>query len=434
MSAEKPAKSEVAAPNLASRAMQTLGPLSALLIIIVLFAALDGAFGEGKFFTFRNARTVTIQSCTVAVAALGMTVIIISGGIDLSCGTAIALSATVLAYGLREDVGHVITRGDSYASAAKKLKEAESRLAQAKPDDKSRWEESVDQQRQCLARIVLDKLKLVPEDNPLYQTLQRQLKELQPPHYAAGLFRPVDGVPNAPSTVWWALLMGIGTGVLCGAINGALISSLRVVPFIITLGTMTIFLGTGNWLSNDIPVRPLLKTQVPQFLQGLLSNSSDHFIAGFPLGVWIALVSAILLAIVLKFSVFGRYVFALGSNEQTARLCGISVGWNKLAVYALGGLFMGLAGVLQFSRLSSGNPMSGQGLELQVIAAVVIGGGSLSGGRGSVLGTLAGAAIMAVIISGGMQLGMKNSLQYVLLGVVIISAAAIDQVRQRMSA
>src|SRR5690606_6557984 len=115
--------------------------------------------------------------------------------------------------------------------------------------------------------------------------------------------------------------------------------------------------------------------------------------------VWLTLALAGLLAIVLHRTVFGRYVYALGSNEATARLCGINVSWNKIAVYTLSGFFIGVGGIFLFSRLSSGTPTSGTGLELQIIAAVVIGGGSLNGGRGSIVGTLAGAAIIQVINS-----------------------------------
>jgi ribose/xylose/arabinose/galactoside ABC-type transport system permease subunit len=152
---------------------------------------------------------------------------------------------------------------------------------------------------------------------------------------------------------------------------------------------------------------------------------------GLPSGVWLALALSALLAAVLRWTVFGRYVFALGSNEQTARLCGINVTLVKIVIYSLAGLFVGIAGMYQFARLSVGNPTSGIGLELRVIAAVVIGGGSLSGGQGSVLGTLTGAAIMGVIASGCTQLGLSNPIQDILLGVIIVAAVMLDQLRHR---
>jgi ribose/xylose/arabinose/galactoside ABC-type transport system permease subunit len=127
-------------------------------------------------------------------------------------------------------------------------------------------------------------------------------------------------------------------------------------------------------------------------------------------------------------------VFALGSNEATVRLCGINVSRTRIAVYALGGLFAGIAGIYQFTALGQGDPMGGVGKELRIIAAVVVGGGSLSGGRGSVLGTLSGAAIMAVIDHGCTMLGIDDMYQDILIGAIIIAAVALDQYRQRRAA
>jgi len=142
-------------------------------------------------------------------------------------------------------------------------------------------------------------------------------------------------------------------------------------------------------------------------------------------------VLALLVALLLHYTVFGRYLFALGSNELTARLCGINIPLVKLAVYCLAGFFVGVAGVYHFATLKIGNPSEGLGLELQVIAAVVIGGGSLSGGRGSVAGALTGAAIMAVIRSGCDQLEIPNPYQEIIIGAIIIAAVAVDRLRQQ---
>ena len=314
-----------------------LGPFLALALVVGFFAIADSLKEEpGNFLSERNLRTISAQTATVAVAALGMTVIIISGGIDLSAGTALALSATVLAWCLQKDV---------------------------------------------------------------------------PPPLA--------------------IVAGLGTGCLAGLINGLLVSGLRVVPFIVTLGTMTVYLGIAKIIAEETTIRPDLTRQIPVWLQDLLSTRQEALWVGLPSGVWLALVLAMLLAIVLRQSVFGRYVYALGSNESTARLCGINVLGNKIALYSLAGLFVGVAGMYQFSRLSSGNPTSGLGMELRIIAAVVIGGGSLSGGRGTVMGTLTGAAIMAVIASGCTQLGLNNPVQDIILGVIIVAAVTLDQIRQR---
>ena len=146
------------------------------------------------------------------------------------------------------------------------------------------------------------------------------------------------------------------------------------------------------------------------------------------------LAMALVLSLVLRYTMFGRHVFALGSNEQTARLCGLNVPALKVAVYTLSGLFIGLAGVYQFAKLKVGNPTSGLGLELKVIAAVVIGGASLSGGRGTVLGTLTGALLMQTIASGCTQLGLSNPVQDIILGVIIVAAVTVDQFRQSRAA
>lgn len=248
-----------------------------------------------------------------------------------------------------------------------------------------------------------------------------------------------------------AVLMCMLTGCFMGAVNGGLVSLLRVVPFIITLGTMTIYLGVGKMLAKVVEsggqtVRPVVDEQVPKWIQVFTSNRESALWPGktgldgvdacldfvrFPAGIWLALGLAILVAALLRFTVFGRYVYALGSNEATARLCGINVPGNRLLVYTLSGLFVGIAGVYQFSRLMSGDPNGNNALELRVIAAVVIGGGSLSGGRGSVLGTIAGAALMSTIITGCTYLDISNDVQDIVLGTIIVAAVTVDQLRQR---
>lgn len=348
------------------RLLTTLGPVLAVLIVFAGFAIAERAMLEpGRrpvFLTADNVRAIVVNSGSVGICALGMTAIVVAGGIDLSVGTGLALCATVLAVCLRAD-----------------------------------WSPSM------------------------------------------------------------AVLFTLLIGALLGGVNGGLISLLRVPAFIVTLGTMQIYLGVGKLVAESAggaaTVRPDINTQVPSWMQELLSTRSQalwpfyktdklHSFPGTPLdsivdwlrypsGIWIGLVFAVLLAAVLRYTVFGRYVYALGSSEATARLCGINVPFYRIAIYTLGGLFVGLAGIYQFSRLSSGNPTSGLGLELKVIAAVVIGGGSLSGGRGSVLGTLAGAALMSVIASGCTQLGLRNPIQDVVLGIIIVAAVTLDQLRER---
>lgn len=288
------------------------------------------------FFTQRKVQQIARSSAMIGVASLGMTVVIISGGIDLSAGTAIALCCTVLAAGL-----------------------------------KAGWPQGT------------------------------------------------------------AVMACIGTGVLCGFLNGVLISGLRVVPFIVTLGTMTIFQGIAKKVAQGGAIHLDQKTQVPEWLSDFLSLIAEDMIWGFPLGIWLLLVMAVVMALILRYTVFSRYVFALGSNEATARLCGINVTWHKIAVYTLSGFFIGVAGVYLFADTPVGDPVAGLGKELRVIAAVVIGGGSLNGGRGSVAGTLAGAAIIYVIESGCTAVGIGNAYQEIVIGLIIITAVVVDQIRQR---
>ncbi|MBL4885331.1 MAG: ABC transporter permease [Planctomycetaceae bacterium] len=314
-----------------------LGPLIALIVVVAIFGVADHfqEFG-GKFLTTNNFQRVCVNTSTVAVAALGMTFIIIAGGIDLSAGTALALCSTVLAYSLKADCSPAL-----------------------------------------------------------------------------------------------AITFCLLTGCSCGLLNGVLISGLRMIPFIVTLGTMSIYLGVAKLVADNTTVRPDRLTQVPEWMRFFLSTRDQALVFGLPMGVWFVLALSLMVAIVLRYSVFSRHVFALGSNESTARLCGVNVTRTKILVYTLAGFFVGVAGIFLFSRLSVGNPTSGIGIELKVIAAVVIGGGSLNGGSGTVLGTLAGAAIMAVIQSGCTQLGISNPMQDMILGLIVIVAVFVDQIRHR---
>lgn len=416
--------------------LNTLGPLLALACVIGLFALADRVWADGTFATGRNLRTVTVQTCVVAVAALGMTIIIISGGIDLSAGTALAMCATTLAWGLREDVAFYARHGDTFAKASARFDESQKKLASAKRAggaDVAQLAELAQKRRDAL-RVLLAAKRRAAESGAsaaAQEALDKKIQKLDNPEFVlASDARWLDGVPNSGWTPLVSVLIGILTGVVAGLCNGLAIGTLRIVPFVVTLGTMTIFLGLGNLLSNNVPIRPSL-AQIPAWIADLDGNTPDALWLGFPTGVWLVLVFAAVVALMLHFTVFGRYVFALGSNEATARLCGINVTANKIAIYGLAGLFFGIAGVYQFTRLSTGAPMSGAGLELEIIAAVVIGGGSLNGGRGTVLGTLAGAAMTAVIKSGCTQLQLADALQRIILGAIIIAAVTIDQLRQR---
>ena len=399
------------ADNRWKRVFNFLGPFLALASVVLFFAITDLVMNGEKatFLTGRNWMTISSQTATVAVAALGMTVIIIAGGIDLSAGTAIALCATVLAWSLKEDLGPRWLAGDSTVAVAKLLNDAKSDLKRIEREIENLPPDETSKQQLGLKLIArLQALEVIPK----HEQRLTKLKSL---------------------SAAFAVVMSLGCGALCGFANGLLVSYLRVVPFIVTLGTMQLYLGLSKQIARETTVRPDRFSQVSEGLVDLLSVRADALWLGLPSGVWLTLLLAALLAAALHWTVFSRYVFALGSNEATARLCGINVRWNKIAVYTLSGLFVGIAGLYQFSRLTVGNPTSGTGLELRVIAAVVIGGASLNGGRGSVLGTLLGAVIMSVIANGCTMLGLQNPVQDMILGVIIVAAVTLDQFRQKSS-
>ena len=198
-----------------------------------------------------------------------------------------------------------------------------------------------------------------------------------------------------------------------------------MVPFIVTLGMMGIARGSAKWLAGNKTVNP-----EENALNGIMEPIAPQNLWPLPMGVWITIALAIVMIFVMKYSVFGRYVFAIGSNEDTARLCGIRVRTNKIMIYTLAGLFFGLAGVMQYSRLTQGDPTVAIGLELEIIAAVVIGGASLSGGSGSITGTMLGALIMGVLKSGSSQMNWPTYMQEIIIGIVIILAVGLDKWRQ----
>jgi ribose/xylose/arabinose/galactoside ABC-type transport system permease subunit len=425
--------------------------LAAVFCVIAFFAIVDIALHgrDATFWTKNNLQTISVQSAFVAIASLGMLLVMIAGGIDLSAGMALALCATIVAWGMREDVGFLIAHGENVAGAVRRLKVADEEMHVAsRQTDAMRTEQmqamvSIRRQRLAeLLQIKLDQLQssLAGEGPAHSSEIQLQISEVQKAiNSTKDAASPIEAdpswlrlLPNASSSAWLALAMGIGSGMLCGLLNGLLVVFLRVVPFIATLGTMTIYLGLAKIVADETAVRPMSQ-QLPAWLGELSAVRPDPAWLLVSKGVWLALALAVIVACVLRYTVFGRYVFALGSNESTARLCGINVPLVKITVYTLSGLLIGIAAICFFSRLNSGNPTSGTGLELKFIAAVVIGGGSLNGGRGTVLGTLAGTAIMGVIASGCTLLGMRNPVQDIILGVIIIAAVTVDQFRQRRS-
>ena len=314
------------------RLLNAIGPVFGLVLVVGLFSL--NPIVRSHFFTGINCKIILLQTVIVAIGALGMTMIIVSAGIDLSVGSVVALTSVVGATSL--------VKGCSPAAAI-------------------------------------------------------------------------------------ALTIAVGAGI--GLLNGLIIAGLRMMPFIVTLGMMGVARGTAKWLADNQTVN------APKSSINNLMDMLDplHFFP-LPLGIWITVALAIVMVVVMQRTIFGRYLFAIGSNEATARLCGIRVGLMKVAIYSLAGFFFGLAGLMQLSRLTQGDPTVAIGRELDIIAAVVIGGASLSGGTGSISGSMIGALTMAVLRSGSTQMNWPDYVQEIIIGIVIILAVALDKFRQRKAA
>jgi ribose transport system permease protein len=304
-----------------------LGPFLGLLAVLVFFSLRV----PDTFLSVYNFQTIAAQTVIVGLGAIGMTFVIVSGGIDLSVGSLIALSSVVTAVALREGCAPLL------AAAA-----------------------------------------------------------------------------------------GVGSAALFGLANGLLVTQLAVVPFIVTLGSMGIARGVAKYLADE------QKVDAPAgWLAAVMAKSPQPAWLLVAPGTWLMFVLAALMGFVLKRSVFGVHTYAVGSNEATAHLCGVRVSRVKLTIYMLSGLFAGLAGVMQFARLTVGDPTTALGKELDVIAAVVIGGASLAGGVGGMLGSLLGAFLMSVLANGCTLMGVPNYVQEILIGVIIVAAVAADRLRQR---
>jgi len=295
------------------------------LALLTLFVALSIA--SPSFLTSQNLSSVVRQTAVFNTLALGMTLIIISGGIDLSVGSIVALGGL------------------------------------------------------------------------------------------GGTMAMAKGVP-----IPLGVLLGIATGLLCGLLNGILITQLRIIPFIVTLGMMGVLRGFALIISDGMPVH-----DVPKGFQFL----GEGTVFGFPFVLVVLIACAVLVHFILEHTRLGRYVFAIGSNAEAAVYAGIPVNFHTVAIYALCGGLAGLAGLIEASRLSTGQPTAGQGYELQAIAAVVIGGGSLRGGEGTVIGTLVGGFIMGLLANGSDLLGINPYVQQALIGAMIIVFVAVDELRKR---
>ncbi len=304
--------------------VRQLLPFGTLLLIVAALAALE----PDTFLTADNILNVLSRSSVNGIIAMGMTAVIISGGIDLSVGSMMALAGMV----------------------------------------------------------------------------------------GAVVMLKTGGVAPAAGAMWIGTLVGIGMGLLCGLLNGGLITALNLPPFIVTLGTMSAFRGISYVMNNgmmyDVPTYKFLG-------QGSL--------AGVPVCVLLFALIVLVAFFVLRYTPLGRYTYAIGSNRQAAFHAGVNVNRNLLAIYAITGLFVGIAAMIQTSRTVSAQPTAGISLELDIIAAVVIGGASLSGGRGTVVGTIIGTLLISFLRNGCTLLGISTNIQLVVIGVIIIGAVALDQ-------
>lgn len=312
------------------------GPFVGLLVVVLLFVALIGATGElGKFLSFGNLQVMIHEGTIPMVVALGMLMVIVTGGIDLSVGSVVALVTVVTMHTYRS------------------------------------------------------------------------------------LYTGPDSIPAASLA---AVVTGVLTGGLCGLTNGLIITRLRIPPFVATLGMYGIARGLAVWLSG----RKLIafpRDGKPEWVDALARVHANE--ALFNPGFWSAAVLAVAVGVLLRLTVLGRHIYAIGSSEATAKLCGVAVDRTKVIVYTLAGLLTGWAGVLMFAHGASGDPSGGESLELQVIAAVVIGGASLSGGRGNVVGAIAGVLVLQILNNGVSLFNVPVEMQYILIGVIIVVNTAL---------
>jgi ribose transport system permease protein len=316
-------------------AVQRVLAFGALIVLFVIFSALK----PESFLQFDNLIGILLATAVNGVLALGVTFVIITGGIDLSVGTVMTLSAVM-----------------------------------------------------------------------------------------TGVFITFWGFP-----VPIGIIAGILTGTIMGLLNGVVIARMKVPPFIATLGMLNIARGLALVISG---LKPVYFNDTPIFNQLAMGSALGTVIPAFsvPNVVLVLFIAAIIASLILTKTVLGRYTFALGSNEEATRLSGVNVNFWKIAIYALGGTFSGLAGVMIAARLNSAQPSLGLGYELDAIAAAVIGGTSLSGGEGSILGTIIGAFIISTLTNGLRILSVPQEWQTVITGAIVILAVYLDILRRRRTA
>jgi ribose transport system permease protein len=338
MSTAEPALAEPERRPLGSGLGTLSGPVIGLLAVLGIFLFLIGIKGElGQFLSLGNLQVLVHESTIPAVLALGMLMVMVSGGIDLSVASVMSLVSIVVVQVYR------------------------------------------------------------------------------------GLYLEV-GLP-IPAASAGAVGCGLAAGAACGLTNGLVITRLKVSPFVTTLGMMGIAHGLAVWVSGRRTV-PIPPEGVPGWVKSLATVHAGATV--FDPGFWSLAALAVVVAVILRYTVLGRYCYAIGSNEPTARLCGVPIDTSKVTIYTIAGLLTGWAGVLAFAHGSGGDPNVGEGMELTVIAAVVIGGTSLTGGQGTVTGALLGVLILGVLGNGVSLFNVPVEIQYILIGVIIIANTALS--------
>jgi ribose transport system permease protein len=312
------------------RFVRQLLPFASLLLVLILLSILK----PDTFLTTDNFLNIFRRSSVNAIIAVGMTAIIISGGIDLSVGSMMALSGMVGAWTMKHFSGDNLTVG----------------------------------------------------------------------------------------AMWLGTFAGIFAGTLAGFLNGALINGLKLPPFILTLGTMSAFRGISYVMNDGQPYN------VPAY-----QYLGDGQFLGAPVSTVIAIAIILIASVVLNRTTLGRYTYAIGANRVATLYSGVNVTRNLTIIYTLAGLLVGVASMIETSRTVSAQPTAGIGLELDIIAAVVIGGASLNGGRGTILGTIIGTLLISFLRNGCTLLGISTNIQLIVIGVIIIVAVSVDQIARGKS-
>ena len=324
-------KQTVSRSLIRSDATRRLLAFGALIVLVLAFS-----LASENFFTFNNIKGILLATSVNGILAIGVTFVIITGGIDLSIGTVMTFSSVMAAVAITN-----------------------------------------------------------------------------------------EGLP-----VGLGVAIGVGTGALCGLINGIVIARMKVPPFITTLGMMYIAKGLALIISE---LRPIYFNETPVFRDIAMGSILGSIIPAFdiPNAVLVMFGAALLAGFVLSRTILGRYTFSMGSNEEATRLSGVNTVLWKTAVYTLGGAFAGWGGGVMAARLNSAQPALGQGYELDAIAAVVIGGTSLSGCEGSIMGTIIGAFVMSVLVNGLRIMSVPQEWQTVVTGAILVGAVYMDIIRRR---